>query len=119
MTRYPRQVDREYLSRRSGGLNKIQMIDGCTPDLDQDLIACNPRCRYIVEHQRPTVFQQSDGFHENSPFFTESNLMFRLKALGSALDLLKAEPASRVGSMRSAEASSNPASSPKTRSCGN
>src|SRR5258707_30203 len=28
MTRYPREVDREYLSCRSGGLDKIQMIDG-------------------------------------------------------------------------------------------
>jgi hypothetical protein len=28
MTRYPRQVDREYLSYLPGGLNKIQMIDG-------------------------------------------------------------------------------------------
>src|SRR6516164_7703424 len=63
MTRYPRQVDREYLSCRSRGLNKIQMIDGGTPDLDQDLVACNRRRRYIVEHQLPTVFQQSDSFH--------------------------------------------------------
>jgi len=28
MTRYPRQVDQEYLSCRSGGLDKIQIIDG-------------------------------------------------------------------------------------------
>src|ERR1700730_7281250 len=35
MTRYPRQVDREYLSCRSGGLNKIQMIDSGTLDLHQ------------------------------------------------------------------------------------
>src|SRR5438067_10729200 len=69
MTRYPRQVDREYLSCRSGGLNKIQMVDGGTLDLDQDLVACNRRRRYIVEHQLPTVFQQSDSFHASSPSF--------------------------------------------------
>src|SRR5579863_6309012 len=63
MTRYPRQVDREYLSCRSGGLDKIQMIDGGTLDLHQDLVACDRRRRYIVEHQLPTVFQQSDSFH--------------------------------------------------------
>src|SRR5205823_6455411 len=67
MTRYPRQVDREYLSCRSGGLNKIQMVDGGTLDLHQDLVACNRRRRYIVEHQLPTVFQQSDSFHVSSP----------------------------------------------------
>src|SRR5260221_4121055 len=67
MTRYPRQVDREYLSCRSGGLNKIQMIDGGTLDLHQDLVACNGRRRYIVEHQLPTVFQQSDSFHAHFP----------------------------------------------------
>src|SRR5437870_5746175 len=67
MTRYPRQVEREYLSCRSGGLNKIQMIDGGTLDLHQDLVACDRRCRYIVEHQLPTVFQQSDSFHASSP----------------------------------------------------
>src|SRR5215467_16005573 len=67
MTRYPRKVDREYLPCRSGGLNKIQMVDGCTPDLDQDLVGCNRRRRYIVEHQLPTVFQQSDSFHASSP----------------------------------------------------
>jgi hypothetical protein len=33
MTGRPRQVDREYPSRRSGGLNKIYMIDGGTLDL--------------------------------------------------------------------------------------
>src|SRR5205823_3335263 len=65
--RYPRHVDREYLSCRSGGLNKIQMIDGGTPDLDQDLVGCNRRPRYIVEHQLPTIFQQSDNFHASSP----------------------------------------------------
>src|SRR5712692_8065656 len=68
MTRYPRQVDREYLSCRSGGLNKIQMIDRGTLDLHQDLVACDRRRRYIVEHQLPTVFQQSDSFHASSPF---------------------------------------------------
>src|SRR5258708_1510808 len=67
MTRYPRQVDREYLSCRSGGLNKIQMIDGGTLDLHQDLVVCDRRRRYIVEHQLPTIFQQSDSFHTSSP----------------------------------------------------
>src|SRR6202043_587120 len=67
MTRYPRQVDREYLSCRSGGLNKIQMIDGGTLDLHQDLVRCDRRRRYIVGHQLPTVFQQSDSFHASSP----------------------------------------------------
>src|SRR6266545_560274 len=62
MTRYPRQVDREYLSCRSGGLNKIQMIDGGTLDLYQDLVACDRGRRYIVEHQLPTVFQQVTAF---------------------------------------------------------
>src|SRR4029077_9501074 len=51
MTRYPRQVDREYLSHRSGGLDKIQMIDGGTLYLHQDLVTCDRRRRYIVEHQ--------------------------------------------------------------------
>src|SRR3989442_14749858 len=68
MTRYPRQVDREYLSCRAGGLNKIQMIDGGTLDLHQDLVACDRRRRYILEHQLPTVFQQSDSFHASSLF---------------------------------------------------
>src|SRR6266851_2608008 len=67
MTRYPRQVDREYLPYRSGGLNTIQMIDGGTLDLHQDLVASDRRRRYIVEHQLPTVFQQSDCFHASSP----------------------------------------------------
>jgi hypothetical protein len=67
MTRYPRQVERKYLSRRSGGLNKIQMIDGGTFDLHQDLVAGNRWRRYILEQQLPTVFQQSDSFHANSP----------------------------------------------------
>src|SRR5689334_11324042 len=63
MTRYPWQVEREYLSYLSGRLNKIQMIDGGTPDLYQDLVACDRRCRYIAQHQLPTVFQYSDSFH--------------------------------------------------------
>src|ERR1700686_2296871 len=67
MTRYPRQVDREYLSCRPGSLDKIQMIDGGTLDLHQDLVTCDGRRRYIVEHQLPTVFQQSDSFHASSP----------------------------------------------------
>src|SRR5205823_9305837 len=67
MTRYPGQVDREYLSCRSGGLNKVQMIDGGTLDLHQDLVACDRRRRNIVEHQLPTVFQQSDSLHASSP----------------------------------------------------
>src|SRR4029434_7716838 len=67
MTRYPRQVDREYLSNRSGGLHTIQMIDGGTLDLHQDLIACDRRRRYITEHQLSAVFQQSDRFHASSP----------------------------------------------------
>src|SRR6185295_17716 len=67
MARYPRQVEREYLSCFSGGLNKIQMIDGGTLDLYQDLVACDRRHRYIVEDQLPTVFQQSDSFHASSP----------------------------------------------------
>src|SRR5216117_408318 len=67
MTRYPRQVDREYLPCRSGGLDEIQMVDGGTLDLHQDLVACDRRRRYIVEHQLPAVFQQSDRFHASSP----------------------------------------------------
>src|SRR5882724_9189870 len=67
MTRYPGQLDREYLSCRSGSLNKINVIDGGTLDLHQDLVACDRRRRYIVEYQLPTVFQQSDGFHASSP----------------------------------------------------
>src|SRR6266446_477392 len=67
MTRYPRQVDREYLSCRSGRLDEVQMIDGGTLDLHQDLVARNRRGRYIAPHQRPTVFQQSDSFHARSP----------------------------------------------------
>src|SRR5206468_7397188 len=76
MPRYPRHVDREYLSCRSGGLNKIQMIDGGTPDLDQDLVVCNRRLRYIVEHQLPTVFQQSDSFHASSPYGRKISALF-------------------------------------------
>src|ERR1035438_4110017 len=67
MTRNPWQVDREDLSCLSGGLNKIQVIDGCTLDLHQDLVACDHRLRYFVEYQLPTVFQQSDSLHERSP----------------------------------------------------
>src|SRR6476660_8936070 len=67
MTRYPRQVDREYLSCRAGGLNKIQVIDGGTLDLHQDLVACDRRRRYIREHQLPAVFQHSDRVHMISP----------------------------------------------------
>src|SRR5882672_7532678 len=63
MTRYPRQVDREYLSYRSGGLHKIQVIDGGILDLHQDLIASDRRHRNIGEHQLPTVFQHFDSFH--------------------------------------------------------
>jgi hypothetical protein len=37
------------------------MIDGCTPDLDQDLVTCNRRRRYIVEHQLPTESCQIVG----------------------------------------------------------
>src|SRR6266850_557505 len=67
MTRYPREVEREYLSCLSGSLNKIQMIDRGTLDLYQDLVACDRRRRYIVDHQLPTVFQQSDSFHASPP----------------------------------------------------
>src|ERR1700752_5140115 len=63
MTRYPRQLDREYLSCRSGGLEKIQIIDGGALDPHQDLVTRHRRRRYIVEHQLPTIFQQSDSFH--------------------------------------------------------
>src|SRR5271168_4325125 len=96
MTRYPRQVDREYLSCRSGGLNKIQMIDGGTLDLHQDLVTCDRRRRYIVEHQLPTIFQQSDRFHASSPWIC---------LMGATRSLMK-------------EAHSNPASSPMIRSLG-
>src|ERR1700722_16657571 len=67
MTRDPRQFYREYLSCPSGGLHKIQMIDGGTLDLHQDLVACNGRLRCIAERQLPTIFQQSDSFHASSP----------------------------------------------------
>src|SRR5438552_15867998 len=80
MTGYPRQVDREYLSCRSGGLNKIQMIDGGTLDLHQDLVACDRRRRYIVEHQLPTVFQQSDSFHAISPWVASAPIWSRVAA---------------------------------------
>src|ERR1700757_1329811 len=68
MTGYPRQVDRKYLSCRSGGFNKIQMVDGGTLNLHQYLVVCNRRRRYIVEYQLPTEFQQSDGFHAIPPW---------------------------------------------------
>src|SRR5690349_1433757 len=68
MPRYPWQVDRQYLSYRSGGLNKIQMIDGGTPDLNQNLVACNRRRRHIIEYQRPTVLKQSNSLHASSPY---------------------------------------------------
>src|SRR5260370_24921217 len=87
MTRYPRQVDREYLSCRSGGLHKIQMIDGGTLDLHQDLATGDRRRRYIVEHQLPTIFQQSDSFHASSP---------QICLMGATRSLMKTEPASRV-----------------------
>src|ERR1700680_2131466 len=80
MTWYPRQVDREYLSYRSGGLNKIHMIDGGTLDLHQDLVACDRRRRYIVEHQLPTVFQQSDSFHTSSPYVVSARIWSRVAA---------------------------------------
>src|ERR1700720_2989234 len=67
MSRYPRQVDREDLSQCSGGLNKIYMIDVCTPDLHQDLVACNRRRRYIVEYQGATELQYPDSFHAIPP----------------------------------------------------
>src|SRR6202795_916347 len=74
MTRYPRQVEREYLSCRSGGLDKIQMIDGGALDLHQDLVACDRRRRYFVEHQLPTIFQQSDSFHAISPCVVSASI---------------------------------------------
>src|SRR5258708_37698671 len=79
MTRYPRQFNREYLSCRSGGLNKIQMIDGSTFDLHEDLVMCDRRRRYIVEHQLPTVFQQSDSFHASSPSGSLVSVSIRLR----------------------------------------
>src|SRR4029077_19552326 len=68
MTRYPRQVDREYLSYCPGGLHKIKMIDCGTLDLHQDLVACDRRHWYIVEYQLTTIFQSSDSVHTSSPF---------------------------------------------------
>src|SRR5713101_9806031 len=92
MTRYPRQVDREYLSCRSGGLDKIQMIDGGTLDLHQDLVACDRRRRYIAEHQLPTVFQQSDSFHASSPLVCPFGCAWRRAQSGS---FVSARPNSR------------------------
>src|SRR4029077_361280 len=83
MTRYPRQVEREYLSCPSGGLNKIQMIDGGALDLQQDLVACDRRRRYIVKHQLPTVFQQSDSFHACSPLVCPFGRAWRRAQSGS------------------------------------
>src|SRR5580704_11697215 len=80
MTRYPGQVDREYLSCRSGGLDEIQMIDGGTLDLHQDLVTCDRGRRYIVEHQLPTVFQQSDCFHASSPWVNDRGFSAHLIA---------------------------------------
>src|SRR5438270_428327 len=60
------------------------MIDGGTLDLHQDLVGCNRRRRYIVEHQLPTVFQQSDSFHASlleSSWFTNKQLPIQRKML--------------------------------------
>src|SRR5476651_759629 len=89
MTRYPRQVDREYLSCRSGGFNKIQMIDGGTLDLHQDLVACDRRRRHIVEHQLPTVFQQSDSFHASPPLGSLVSAPIRSRAVACPLGELR------------------------------
>src|SRR5258708_37579845 len=89
MTRYPRQVDREYLSCRSGGLNKIQMIDGGTPDLHQDLVARDRRRRYVAEHQLSTVFQQSDSFHANSPQACPNGATLAGSERPATLDLIR------------------------------
>src|SRR5579859_3331272 len=43
------------------------MVDARTLDLHQDLVTCDRRRRYIVEHQLSTIFQQSDSFHASSP----------------------------------------------------
>src|ERR1700752_3423230 len=63
MTRYPRQIERKYLSCRSRSLNKNEKVYRCTLDLHQGLVACDRRLRYFVEYQLPTVFQHSDSFH--------------------------------------------------------
>src|SRR5580704_4774053 len=80
MTGYPRQIDRQYLSYRSGGFDKIHMIDGGAFDLHQDLVLCDRRRRYIFEHQPPTVFQQSDSFHAISPGVVSASVWWRVAA---------------------------------------
>src|SRR5712675_504826 len=67
MTGYPRQIDREYLSCGSGSLHEIHMIDGGTRDLHEHLVVGDRGRRYFVEHQLPTVCQQSDSVHARSP----------------------------------------------------
>src|SRR6266404_9315228 len=84
MTRYPRQVDREYLSCRSGGLNKIQMIDGGTLDLHQDLVACDHRRRFIVEHNCPPYSNNLTAFMRallESSWLTNKQLPVQRKML--------------------------------------
>src|SRR6185369_4210795 len=66
MTRYPRQIDRQYLSCHSRSVNKIHMIDRGTRDLYQDLVACDRGRRYFIEYQPSSVFHHSDGFHTTS-----------------------------------------------------
>src|ERR1700749_3073580 len=66
MTGYPRQIDRQYLSCHSRGLNKIHMIDRSTLDLHQDLVPCQRGRRYFIEYQLSTVFQHSDSLHATS-----------------------------------------------------
>src|SRR5215510_14479944 len=39
------------------------MIDAGALDLHQDLVLCDRRPRYIVEHQIPTVLKQSHSLH--------------------------------------------------------
>src|SRR6201988_1870543 len=80
MTGYPRQDKREHLSCRSRGLDKIQMIDGGTLDLHQDLVPCDRWRRHIVEHQLPTVFQQSDSFHASSPLVVSARIWSHVAA---------------------------------------
>src|SRR5580704_12701364 len=83
MTRYPWQVEREYLSCRSGGLNKIQMIDGGTLDPHQDLVGCDRRLRYFFENQLPPIFRQSYSFHARSPWLCPSCPPWRRAHSGS------------------------------------
>src|SRR5215469_17177339 len=42
--------------------SRFHKLRAGTPDLDQDLVACNRRRRYITEHQLPTVFQRQLSF---------------------------------------------------------